>query len=423
MRKYERDPESIPADEYDALLITEWLAHREYSPMLPKSADLEYNWAHENPDAWPLVDLPTGMGLSEAKTLMATRATFTRSLRFNENHDELGRFTSGDSVGAAGGGAATIAKRPVGQAISSREASDLYKDVHNQGGFTYDTKTATYQTDGYAVSPYLASSQTVPFSEFSPEHVSGYADAQAGLLSRADHYMGAWHDTESGNVYLDVSVVKATQAEAVTVAQLHNQIAIFDLKNGTEIATGGTGRSLRSLEPSGLERSVEVHPGACQACEDNSDPENVPVHPGCHCDILTDSVDTGVDPGDMADLADQFGDSEVVPVGVDSMPDEVEFLCETASVFDASGFRFGDLMAWSEAQELSGVDFNVMFADDQQTVVCRAAATAAATIGIRLNKNNAQRSAGTNARLILTRANATPDELANAFRIIIEGQQ
>lgn len=33
----------------------------------------------------------------------------------------------------------------------------------------------------------------------------------------------------------------------------------------------------------------------CEACRTNTDPRKVPVHPNCNCEVITQSVETGVD--------------------------------------------------------------------------------------------------------------------------------
>lgn len=72
---YNRDPELIPADEYDALQISEWLEYRAYLPLRPASARWDdFEWADQNPDAWPMVTLPPGMSVAEAKATMANFA-------------------------------------------------------------------------------------------------------------------------------------------------------------------------------------------------------------------------------------------------------------------------------------------------------------------------------------------------------------
>lgn len=67
--------ETMPAAEYDGLLITAWLENREYAPMLGVSADDRYRWAHDNPDAWDHAKIPEGLERVEAQALMQAAET------------------------------------------------------------------------------------------------------------------------------------------------------------------------------------------------------------------------------------------------------------------------------------------------------------------------------------------------------------
>ena len=51
----------------------------------------------------------------------------------------------------------------------------------------------------------------------------------------------AWHDQDSWNVFLDLSIVEKSKKKAVEIAKKYDQIAIYDLKNWLEIACGWTG--------------------------------------------------------------------------------------------------------------------------------------------------------------------------------------
>jgi hypothetical protein len=88
-------------------------------------------------------------------------------------------------------------------------------------------------------------------------------------------------------------------------------------------------------------------------CVANNDPKNVPVHPNCHCDVVTDSVETGmVESGsrllDVFRTADGLLDIEVVN---GELPEAIQLNGETVAVFDATSVRFGDLARWLEQME------------------------------------------------------------------------
>lgn len=147
--------------------------------------------------------------------------------RMNTNHDRIGRFASKGTIGAG-------------------EAGMLNTELQDNGGFTYSTHDDKLVTSGYAVSPYPERSKIIPAADVQPDDLVAYSQANKDLLAKPDHMMGGWHNTEDGNVYLDVTVVKPNtlqgRVDAIKVAEDHNQIAIFHLDTFDEIPTGGTGR-------------------------------------------------------------------------------------------------------------------------------------------------------------------------------------
>ena len=83
--------ECLLPHEFDAVLIEEWLESRDQNPALSNSADPDYVWAHENPDAWPLVRLPAGLSESAAKAIMSMEAEpGPKEKRHQENAYEPG---------------------------------------------------------------------------------------------------------------------------------------------------------------------------------------------------------------------------------------------------------------------------------------------------------------------------------------------
>jgi hypothetical protein len=88
------------------------------------------------------------------------------------------------------------------------------------GGFSVDPSDGSDVRAGYAVAVH-------------PEHErifdGGVTIAQAkDALSLPGRVLGGWRDPATGRVYLDVSVVTADLAEAMTLARETQQLAIFD---------------------------------------------------------------------------------------------------------------------------------------------------------------------------------------------------
>jgi hypothetical protein len=78
--------------------------------------------------------------------------------------------------------------------------------------------------------------------------LSSYAVGNFDLLGEPHHYMGGWHDPQSGKVFLDVSIHVNSAQEAEALCKKHDQIAYFDLNRGKSVtvdpnATSGGAKS------------------------------------------------------------------------------------------------------------------------------------------------------------------------------------
>jgi hypothetical protein len=106
----------------------------------------------------------------------------------------------------------------------------------------------------------------------------------------------------------------------------------------------------RAFSLSTLERRIIKDSDQCPQCVANNDPKNVPVHPNCHCNVVTDSVETGVvEPGnrllDVLTAATRNLEIE----GVDVLSDNgIQLVPDTVAVFDAEDVRWADLARWLE---------------------------------------------------------------------------
>jgi hypothetical protein len=122
--------------------------------------------------------------------------------------------------------------------------STLRLKLGSTGGFTVrmeGTRPREFVTSGYALSIYPDREHIVPAMVGSVNllgFLTRYADENSNLLSLPDHYFGAWLDRDAGKIYLDVTRVEPEYEEAMRLAKVNNQLAIFDLDSGTEILTG-----------------------------------------------------------------------------------------------------------------------------------------------------------------------------------------
>jgi hypothetical protein len=155
--------------------------------------------------------------------------------KFNPNHDELGRFSSGSGVGAS-----------VAQSILER--------VKANGGLSVKVVSGNEPTSGYMVAKGTTFGATVSATDFydpnkGPKILADYAKKHKSDLINGKYYLGLWHNTEDGNVYLDVSENIQNRETAIHEGQpaQRNQISIWDVVNMQEIQTGGSGVTKRGF--------------------------------------------------------------------------------------------------------------------------------------------------------------------------------
>jgi hypothetical protein len=71
--------------------------------------------------------------------------------------------------------------------------------------------------------------------------IAQYANEHASALADPAAHIGRWQEPGTNKVYLDVSHNIRNRSDAIKTGIAHNQKAIWDLKHGREIDTGGTG--------------------------------------------------------------------------------------------------------------------------------------------------------------------------------------
>lgn len=122
-----------------------------------------------------------------------------------------------------------------------------------KGGTTFNVasgKSLSQKDPLYVVSIYPDRSVILgPGQKLTPEQVASFIKANQDLLSDKNNSVGTWKDPESGKVYLDVSWTTPNRALAEYGGWKYNQKAIWDVRKGAEINTGGTGESIENLPP------------------------------------------------------------------------------------------------------------------------------------------------------------------------------
>jgi adenylylsulfate kinase-like enzyme len=155
-----------------------------------------------------------------------------------------------------------------GAAVNESKLKDLYSRISKpDGGFTYQPVSDSEPSSGFALSIYPSRSFAKDVKELSFDDLVSYAIRNRDLFEKSDHFLGAWHDPETGKVFLDISVVTNDVDKAEQLARQHDQIAYFDLGTGKsvtvnrEATSGGVakgdhhgGKETEVLHPSWLER-------------------------------------------------------------------------------------------------------------------------------------------------------------------------
>jgi hypothetical protein len=150
-----------------------------------------------------------------------------------------------------------------------------------------------------------------------------------------------------GNPYRDANGRLTSKANAVydiRVSPYHNP------KEG--FAKDDESRASRTSK---VERRIVKKQTICERCRLNEDPNNVPVHPHCDCDVVTDSLESGV-----ADPESRFF-SQLSPANIAmeiiageggvELPAAVQLNSDTVAILDGETARFADLARWMEQMQ------------------------------------------------------------------------
>lgn len=118
--------------------------------------------------------------------------------------------------------------------------------VKENGGLSVNLKDGSEPTKGFMVAKGKKFAAIVKADEFfdeakGAEILSSYMKQHKAEFNNSNNYLGLWHNTEDGQVYLDVSENIQDEAEATSRGRERDQISIWDVANFKEIPTGGTG--------------------------------------------------------------------------------------------------------------------------------------------------------------------------------------
>lgn len=123
-----------------------------------------------------------------------------------------------------------------------------------------------------------------------------------------------------------------------------------------------------------VDRVLDRQTDYCKQCAENIDPYNVPVHPGCNCDVKTLAVEMGVAPPDHRLLApimrDQKGVSFEDMLSL-TLPDGVVLDSSSVAIFEPGDMRYGDLLRWLEQAQslLDNANYVAIAVDEGQDLL------------------------------------------------------
>ena len=109
----------------------------------------------------------------------------------------------------------------------------------NPDGFTVSIDGETVPPSGFAVAPIKVAEIEVRPDQLTEDVVDQLIDniERIQAITNEDIYAGGWLDSESGNYFLDASMVIDDPARALYAANASEQLAIFDLGTFNEIRT------------------------------------------------------------------------------------------------------------------------------------------------------------------------------------------
>lgn len=121
--------------------------------------------------------------------------------------------------------------------VPSKDILGIISKIKSTGGDSVNLNTGARPTAGYMVAPSKTTEVMVPLADVSRQSIESYINNNAKLLRQPDSHLGAWLNSDNGNVYFDVSQNVPTQFRAIPTAKKADQEAIWDMRRMREIRT------------------------------------------------------------------------------------------------------------------------------------------------------------------------------------------
>jgi hypothetical protein len=142
---------------------------------------------------------------------------------------------------AARGGAHQAGVNQIGRPVLSAKAVQIA--TSHPDGFSVKPNGAQ-PTKGYMVAlpgHSLVVDAAVFHSPAGAAMIQAHATAHADVLKQSGTFLGGWTDRSTGKTYVEVSHNIQNRNAAIRTGQNRNQKAIYDVRKGRDISTGGTG--------------------------------------------------------------------------------------------------------------------------------------------------------------------------------------
>lgn len=155
-------------------------------------------------------------------------------------------------------------------------ADSILTRVRENGGLSVNMVDGSEPTSGYMVAKGAQYGSIVDAVDFydpvkGPKALADYMKKHKDQLGGGKNYLGLWHNTADGKVYLDVSENIQNKERAISAGQKQDQISIWDVVNFAEIETGGTG----NVEKTGNSRTASKYFGDERFRDRSIRPENL----------------------------------------------------------------------------------------------------------------------------------------------------
>ena len=119
----------------------------------------------------------------------------------------------------------------------SSEGGALSHALEKSGGFTYSPLSQSMPKDGLLLSLHPERSHVLSLTNVTGEAIHDYISKNKDILQAKNTFVGAWHDTETHKVYLDISTrLEPTEhAKAIRLSIKYKQRAYYDIGQQKEI--------------------------------------------------------------------------------------------------------------------------------------------------------------------------------------------